>query len=75
MEIVKEQNFNFYKTIMNDTWDWIAYKIWGDSSYTKDLYLVNPEFTSIVFFPPNIMLKVPDIKKLENEVLPPWVTT
>lgn len=67
-----EQSFKTYKTLENDTWDLIAFKLFGDSKYTYNLLKINPDLTKVVFFPAGVLLKVPDIKESKGDV-PPWV--
>lgn len=67
-----EQSFKTYRTIENDTWDLVAFKLFGDSKYTYHLFKINPDFTKVVFFPAGVILKIPDIKESEGDV-PPWV--
>lgn len=67
-----EQSFKTYKTQENDTWDLIAFKIFGDTKYTSHLLKVNPSLTKAVFFPAGVLLKLPEVKGSEGDV-PPWV--
>lgn len=68
-----EQSFKTYKTQENDTWDLIAFKIFGDTKYTLELLKINSDLTKTVFFPAGVLLKIPDIKESKGDV-PPWVT-
>jgi phage tail protein X len=68
------QNSNVYTTELNDTWDLIAFKVYGNEKYTKELFKANPELTKIVFFPSNILVVVPKISKSQIGGVPPWIT-
>lgn len=68
----EEQSFKTYKTQENDTWDLIAFKIFGDAKYTSHLLKVNSALTKVVFFPGGVLLKLPEVKEIEGDV-PPWV--
>lgn len=67
-----EQSFKTYRSVENDTWDLIAFKLFGDSKYTSQIIKINPDLAKIVLFPASILVKVPDIQELEGDV-PPWV--
>lgn len=67
-----EQVFNLYTTTQGETWDLIAFKIWGDERFTSHLQKINLELNRITIFPAGIILKVPIIEEKEKE-LPPWV--
>lgn len=69
-----EQSFKTYQTIENDTWDLIAFKIFGDGKYTSYLLKANPELNKIVIFPAGVLLKVPDITQNNVGDMPPWIT-
>ena len=71
---MSEQVFkNVYITEQNDTWDLIAFKIFGDEKYTSQLLLNNPELSKIVFFPAGISLIIPQIEKNNTGVELPWI--
>lgn len=74
MSIKSEQLFKTYITTENDTWDLIAFKIFGDGKYTSYLLKANPEFSRVVFFPAEIILIVPEITEDNIGGLPEWIT-
>lgn len=74
MAIKSEQLIKTYLTVENDTWDLIAFKIFGDEKYTSHLLKVNPELSRVVFFPANIALIVPEIPEDNIGGLPEWIT-
>lgn len=68
-----EQSFKTYKTLENDTWDLIAFRLFGNAKYTSYLLKSNPDLTKAVLFPAGVLLKIPDIVETEGDV-PPWIT-
>lgn len=61
-----------YTTIQGDTWDSIAYKLFGDESYMKDLIEANWDYVDVLVFSGNTVLTVPDISEEADEDLPFW---
>lgn len=61
-----------YTTIQGDTWDMIAYKTLGNTSYTDRLAAVNPEHVGTLLFPAGVTLHLPDIEEKTSYNLPPW---
>ena len=60
-----------YKTIQGDTFDGIAFKLWGDEKYMKDLIQANLDYADILIFSPNVELTIPEIEE-ESDPLPFW---
>jgi len=62
-----------YTTIQGDTWDLIAYNLWGNSSYTGDLMSANLGYSDVAIFSAGVVLSVPDITIDTSATnLPPW---
>ncbi|WP_421663658.1 tail protein X [Lysinibacillus telephonicus] len=62
-----------YTTIQGDTWDIIAYRVYGTSFVMSQLMQANPDYMKIGVFSAGTVLKMPDIDTTEaNEELPPW---
>ena len=63
-----------YTTTQGDTFDSIAFKLWGEETLLDDLAAANPEHVDVLIFPASVVLAVPDVvvepKKTE---LPPWI--
>ncbi len=59
---------NTYKTIQGDTWDSIAYKIYGDEKYTDFLMQNNFELLDIFVFKAGTIVKTPELPDSQSEV-------
>ena len=62
-------------TRSGDTWDSIAYRIWGkgaDQAFMSDLIDVNPQHVEVAVLPANIEITVPDVEDKAAVTLPPW---
>ena len=62
-----------YRTIQNDTFDIIAYRLWQNEHLCHELMAVNPDYMDVLLFEPGIELNVPDMKiEPKKANLPPW---
>lgn len=63
-----------YTTIQGDTWDGIAYKLYGDEKYMKNLIEANWRYTDVLVFSAGVELTVPEITEEEkdDDNLPIW---
>ena len=62
-------------TRSGDTWDSVAYRIWGkgaDQAFMSDLIDANPLYVEVTVFPANIEITVPDVEDKTAVTLPPW---
>lgn len=62
-----------YRTIQNDTFDSIAFRLWGDEHLCSLLMQANPEYMDVLLFEPGVVLTVPEYAvapKMSD--LPPW---
>lgn len=62
-------------TRSGDTWDSIAYRIWGkgaDQAFMSDLIDANPQHVEVAVFPANIEITVPDVEDKAAVTLPIW---
>ena len=62
-------------TRSGETWDSIAYRIWGkgaDQAFMSDLIDANPQYVEVAVFPANIEITVPDVEDKAAVTLPPW---
>ncbi|HJB94857.1 MAG TPA: tail protein X [Candidatus Mediterraneibacter intestinigallinarum] len=61
-----------YNTIQGDTWDLIAYKLFGSEKYMKNLIEANWPLLDVLIFPSGIELTVPDLPEEQDDDLPFW---
>ena len=61
-----------YTTIQGDVWDLIAYKLYGDEKYMKNLIEANWKYIDTVIFSSGTVLNVPDIPEEEIDGVPFW---
>lgn len=61
-----------YTTIQGDTWDLIAYKLYGDEKYMRYLIEANyPQIDTLVFSSGTV-LTVPELPEEPDEDAPYW---
>lgn len=64
---------NTYTTKQGDMWDMIAAKALGDTDFTGNIMLANPELLDYYIFPAGIEVKIPEItEEARSDSLPPW---
>lgn len=63
---------NNHTTSSGETWDMIAYNIYGNSKLAGDIIQANLKYSEYVIFPAGIELILPDISDVKEVVLPPW---
>ncbi len=63
---------NTYTTVSGDTWDIVAYKVYGNEMYTDTLIKANIEYKDTYIFPAGVVLTLPEIELTVSESLPPW---
>ena len=61
-----------YTSIQGDTWDMIAYKVYGRESAMTQLIEANDALAHIAIFPSGVKLVCPPIAPEASRVLPPW---
>lgn len=61
-----------YKTIQGDTWDLIAYKVYGSEKYMRYLIEANWEHIDVLKFSSGTELAVPDLPEEVEEDAPFW---
>ncbi|WP_310830380.1 tail protein X [Paenibacillus pedocola] len=61
-----------YKSVQGDTWDSIAFKLYGDEYLMTLLINANPELAQTVVFSGNVPVNVPDKPVDASDTLPPW---
>ena len=61
-----------YTTIQGDTWDLIAYKLYGSEKYMKNLIEANWPLLEVLVFSSGTVINVPDIPEDSDEDAPFW---
>lgn len=61
-----------YRTIQGDTWDGVAYKLYGDETSMSALLASNTAHVETVVFGAGVVLAVPEINQEAASELPPW---
>ncbi|MNO05181.1 Phage Tail Protein X [compost metagenome] len=61
-----------YTTIQGDTWDGIAFKLYGDENLMPLLLNANQGQADTVIFAGGVVLNVPDTPEETASDLPPW---
>lgn len=62
-----------YTTQLGDTWDGIAFRLYGKEEYAKQLIDLNRKYCHIVIFPAGIELEVLERTPMATDSqLPPW---
>ena len=63
---------DIYTTIAGDTWDLIAFKVYGDEHLFDQLIEANPTYREVVRFDAGCEITCPDIAVSVSSALPPW---
>lgn len=61
-----------YTTIQGETWDQIAYKVYGGEKYAAFLMANNYPYLDILVFSAGAVLNTPGLPVDEEGELPPW---
>lgn len=61
-----------YTTISGDTWDIVAYKVYGNEMYMDMLIKANLEHKDTYIFSAGVVLALPEIDIEVSASLPPW---
>ncbi len=64
---------NSYTTIQGDTWDLIAYRLWGSEYLLPLLLEANQEYRNTIFFTGDVVLNVPDVDTAIYTERPSWL--
>ena len=64
---------NSYTAIQGDTWDLIAYRVWGSEYLLPRLLEVNPNFRDIIVFSGGEKLNVPEVDTAIYTERPAWL--
>lgn len=61
-----------YTTVLGDTFDSIAYKLYGDEKQAIRIIEANFEYADVVIFGAGTKLNIPEAEVVTNANLPPW---
>jgi phage tail protein X len=61
-----------YRTKANDTFDKIAYDLYGDELIASYIISVNPQYSNTVVFGEGVYLYLPVLELKETSTLPTW---
>lgn len=61
-----------YTTVLGDTWDLIAYKLYGSEHLMSVLIEANPQLWETVLFSADLVIEVPEVTTAATTSLPPW---
>lgn len=61
-----------YTTIQGDTWDMIAYKVYGNEACMAKLIEANDDLAHIAVFSSGVKIVCPVIEPRASSILPPW---
>lgn len=62
-----------YITATGDTFDTIAYSVYGNAELIKPIIEANPDYSDVVVFDYGTRLTIPDIETTDDSTyLPPW---
>lgn len=65
-----------YTTVQGDTWDLIAYNLFGAEAYMQQLIEANPDLVDIFVFSAGTEIIVPEIEDADDpNALPIWRTS
>lgn len=62
-----------YTTVAGDTWDQIAYKVYGDETRAGELMEANPGLLDYFVFPSGVKVAAPETVTDAGVPLPPWM--
>lgn len=62
-----------YMTQEGDTFDALAFGMYGDESLAHYIIEYNPDYSDVLIFEANVALRLPIVEDAETpETLPPW---
>lgn len=50
----------YYKTTQGQTWDQVAFEVYGDDHKYHEIMAANPDFIDVLVFSSGIILNIPD---------------
>lgn len=61
-----------YTTMQGDTWDLVAFRMYGDETKMGALIEANKAYCQTYRFPAGVVLSIPDLSTTHSSSLPPW---
>lgn len=63
-----------YRTIQGDSFDAVAYRLWGDERLAARLIAANADYADVLLFEAGVTLSIPSVERLPRRVtaLPGW---
>lgn len=61
-----------YRTKANDTFDKIAYELYGDETVASYIVTANPMYSDTLVFSEGVFLNLPVLERKETSTLPTW---
>ena len=61
-----------YTTIQGDTWDMIAYRLFGNEAYMEEMMMENLPYIDTLVFSSGTVLSVPELQEWQDEDMPFW---
>lgn len=61
-----------YRTKANDTFDKIAFNLYGVENVASYLIEANPQYSDVIIFDDGVLLKLPILEEAEKSTLPQW---
>lgn len=61
-----------YRTRAYDTFDKIAYNLYGVDTVASYIIEANPQYADVIQFAPDVLLKLPKLEEVEKRTLPQW---
>lgn len=61
-----------YSTISGDTFDLIAFKVFGDCKFVSDILLANRDLLHTLIFSAGVQINIPAVERKTKSKLPPW---
>ena len=66
--MIRIKELTKYKTVYGDTFDMIAYKLYGDEMKESLIRKYNPDYSDVIFFDANEVIWLPtDIEEIEED--------
>ena len=61
-----------YTTIQGDTWDMIAYRLFGNEAYMEEMMMEDLPYIDTLVFSSGTVLSVPELQEGQDEGVPFW---